>query len=344
MSAYLGTNNASQIKTSPLVNPSANNNPSGTDDPQNQFLQDVYSGLEAKHKSLPCKYFYDQTGSDLFEAICELDEYYLTRTELSLLKRIRMDLAELIGKNASIIEPGAGAGIKIQTLLQALDSPSSYVPMDISKDFLFASARIIQARFPHIDILPIQGDFTRPIKLLDENAANNHVVFFPGSTIGNFEKSDAVNFLANMAKLVGQSGAIIVGADLIKDAVILEAAYDDSLGVTAKFNKNLLVRINTELAGNFKLNQFEHLARYNSNEERVEIFLRSKTDQTVRVRKQDFSFKKNELIHTENSHKYSIKSFEKIAQRAGLNVQKIWCDDKNYFGIFYLTVKTKFNR
>ncbi len=303
---------------------------------QKQFLSEVKQGLRKRQKALPCKYFYDQTGSELFEEICDLDEYYITRTELALLQSIEIELAELIGKNSVIIEPGAGAGIKIRRLLNALDSPLTYVPMDISEDFLFYSADIIQKQFPEIEILPIQGDFTQPVKWLGTEQHSNRVVFFPGSTIGNFEKQEAIEFLHNMNELIGDSGSLIVGADLLKEKEILEAAYDDKKGVTAKFNKNLLARINQELNGNFELKHFTHEARLNNEQQRIEMHLVSNRQQTVTIDDETFKFSNGESIHTENSHKYSVQSFAKIAKEAGLKTVKTWTDKDKLFSIHYL--------
>lgn len=299
------------------------------------FLKDVLEGLNKSQKTLPCKYFYDETGSQLFEDICQLDEYYITRTELKLLEDIKLELAEHIGKDAVIIEPGAGAGKKIQILLHALKSPQTYVPMDISKDFLFYSANVIQNKFPDIEVSPIQGDFTQPIKWLDKKS-DNRIVFFPGSTIGNFEPELAVDFLKNMKNLMGKMGAIIIGVDRIKDRQALINAYDDSLGITATFNKNLLSRINQELNGNFKLEKFEHEAIFNENSSRIEMHLISKEKQSVMINGKVIRFEKNETIHTENSHKYSNESFLQLVSQAGMKSIKNWSDKRDFLSIYYL--------
>jgi L-histidine Nalpha-methyltransferase len=306
---------------------------------QQLFLQEVKQGLRKTSKSLPCKYFYDQTGSELFEEICELDEYYITRTELALLNKIEKQLSQLIGKNAVIIEPGAGAGIKIRQLLTALNTPLTYVPMDISKDFLFYSAKVIQQQFPDMEIIPIQGDFTQPVEWQGTEQHNNRIVFFPGSTIGNFEKLEAIEFLRNMHHLIGEDGALIIGVDLIKDQQILESAYDDNQGVTAKFNKNLLTRINQELSGDFNLDQFSHEARLNHSHQRIEMHLVSDLNQTVTIDQEQFEFQEGESIHTENSHKYSLESFTAMAEAAGFNVIKTWTDEQDFFSIHYLVRK-----
>jgi len=305
--------------------------------PENQiFLEDVLEGLSQSQKSLPCKYFYDEKGSQLFEDICELDEYYVTRTEIALLEDIKKELSEMIGSHATIIEPGAGAGIKIQTLLNALDSPDLYVPMDISEDFLFYSAGVIQDKFPHIDVLPIQGDFTQPTKWLDKNSHKNKVVFFPGSTIGNFDSESATDFLINLRNLVGENGSIIVGVDLIKDKQILENAYNDSSGKTEAFNKNLLIRINQQLNANFDLSQFRHEAIFNHEKERIEMHLISQRVQSVKINSKRINFSKYETIHTENSHKYSVESFLALARNAQLKCTKTWTDKQKLFSIHYL--------
>ncbi len=300
------------------------------------FLDEVIMGLSQIPKTLPCKYFYDEYGSHLFEKICQLKEYYITRTELLLLEQIKKELAGLIGKNATIIEPGAGAGIKIRTLLKTLESPKTYVPLDISKDFLFYSAQVIQREFPQIDIDPIQGDFTQPVKWLDQQKNNNRVVFFPGSTIGNFEPEEAVCFLSNMHRLIGNEGALIIGVDLIKKTSILESAYNDSQGITAAFNKNLLTRINQQLNADFDLNQFSHKAIFNPQYQRIEMHLISQQTQMVKINGLPFSFTAGESIHTENSHKYSIESFLNMASKAQLKCVKSWQDDQQMISVHYL--------
>jgi len=301
------------------------------------FIDDVIEGLSQENKTLPCKYFYDETGSNLFEAICDLDEYYITRTELKLLDDIKDELADLIGPKAVIIEPGAGAGIKIQTLLAALDSPTTYVPIDISADFLFYSAKKITAKFPEVDIRPIQGDFTETYEWTGNKDFTNRVVFFPGSTIGNFTPKQAETFLRNQRQFIGRQGAMVIGVDLVKPVARLESAYNDKQGVTAEFNKNLLVRINNELGGNFDLNQFEHAAVFNEQESRIEMHLVSQKKQTVRINQQSFQFDKHENIHTENSYKYSLESFQALARRAGFACRQSWLDKDELIGVHYLT-------
>ncbi|MET1253976.1 L-histidine N(alpha)-methyltransferase [Aliikangiella maris] len=303
------------------------------------FIDDVIEGLSTTPKKLPCKYFYDEYGSQLFEKICDVKEYYITRTELQLLDEIKFELSSLIGPEAVIIEPGAGAGIKIQNLLNALKSPSTYVPIDISADFLFYSTQKIKNKFPKVKILPIQGDFTDAIHWQGGAEQSNRIVFFPGSTIGNFTPPQAENFLRNQIKLVGHEGAILIGVDLVKPVERLEAAYNDSEGVTAAFNKNLLTRINNELGGNFDLDAFSHTAYFNASQSRIEMHLVSQKAQSVKINQQQFSFTKGEKIHTENSYKYSVERFTRLAEKAGLTCKKHWIDQEGLFSIYYLTVK-----
>ncbi|WP_444995267.1 L-histidine N(alpha)-methyltransferase [Aliikangiella sp. IMCC44359] len=301
------------------------------------FIDDVIEGLSKKPKTLPCKYFYDETGSKLFEDICDVQEYYITRTEIKLLEKIKFELSDMIGKKAVIIEPGAGAGRKIQNLLETLDSPSTYVPIDISADFLFYSAEKIKHKFPDVNIMPIQGDFTESIRWQGNQEQRNRVVFFPGSTIGNFTPQQAESFLKNQVKLVGSQGALLIGVDLVKSNERLEAAYNDKQGVTAQFNKNLLTRINTELGGNFDLQQFSHHAFFNEEKSRIEMHLKSDKQQSIKINQQIFKFEEGENIHTENSYKYSINSFIQLAKKAGLKSQKYWVDESNLFSIHFLT-------
>jgi L-histidine Nalpha-methyltransferase len=309
-----------------------------TDTNQQQFTKDVIEGLSRPQKTLPCKYFYDEEGSNLFEEICELDEYYVTRAEMALLQQIELELAELIGKDAIIIEPGAGAGIKIKKLLHALDQPQTYVPIDISADFLFESADKIKQEFPHINVLPLQGDFTQALEWHGARQQTNRLVFFPGSTIGNFTPENAVTFLKNQAKLAGEKGKLLIGFDLVKPIEKLVAAYDDKKGVTEQFNKNLLVRINKELDGDFELDNFKHEARFNQNKSRIEMHLVSKVNQSSQIEEHQFEFKAGETIHTENSYKYTHASFLKLVDAAGLTPVKHWTDSKQRVALHFLTV------
>jgi L-histidine Nalpha-methyltransferase len=305
---------------------------------QRQMMQEVIEGLSQKQKTLPCKYFYDKKGSELFEKICDLEEYYVTRTEIKLLEQVKYKLADLIGAHAAIVEPGAGAGLKIQKLLQVMQSPELYAPMDISKQFLEFSAEKIREKFSNIRITELQADFTQQLSWPKgvELASGKHVVFFPGSTIGNFPPNEAVDFIQRLGNLINQNGALILGVDLIKDADVLEAAYDDKQGVTAAFNKNILQRINRELGANFELDSFEHQAIFNQEKSRVEMHLTSKIEQSVSINNQVFIFKEGETIHTENSYKYSLDQIETLAALAGYKLIESWQDEDKYFSICYL--------
>ncbi|MGX5173023.1 L-histidine N(alpha)-methyltransferase [Aliikangiella sp. IMCC44653] len=309
-----------------------------TDTNQQQFTQDVIEGLSRPQKTLPCKYFYDAEGSNLFEEICELDEYYVTRAELALLEQIESELVELIGKNAIIIEPGAGAGIKIKKLLHALNQPQTYVPIDISADFLFESAEKVKSEFPKINVLPLQGDFTQALEWHGARQQTNRLVFFPGSTIGNFTPDKAVEFLKNQAKLAGEQGKLLIGFDLVKPIEKLVAAYNDKKGITEQFNKNLLVRINNELDGDFDIDSFEHDARFNPHKSRIEMHLVSKVNQFSQIDEHQFEFKAGETIHTENSYKYTHESFLTLAEAAGLKPVKHWTDSKQRVALHFLAV------
>lgn len=305
-----------------------------------EFLQDVVEGLSQTQKTLPCKYFYDERGSQLFTEICEQEEYYLTNTEMTLLKNNAQDIAEIAGKGAHIIEPGSGAGEKIQTLLRALNEPCCYMPLDISEEILQASANTIAKAFPTIEVKPVQLDFTTNVKLPECNALHNkRLVFFPGSTIGNFNQEEVVEFLSKLRCMAGQNGSLLIGVDLIKDKDILEAAYDDKNGVTAEFNKNLLHRINDELDADFDLSAFAHNAFFNDEESRIEMHLKSKLNQSVKIQDKTFDFAKGETIHTENSYKYSVSGFTQLAQDNGFELEKVWQDENELFGLFYLNVK-----
>lgn len=315
------------------VKSSTNNEQDKTD----SFSQDVIHGLSQAQKTLPCKYFYDSRGSQLFEEICELDEYYITRTELALIDTIKHEVADLIGDSATIIEPGAGAGKKIQKLLGALDSPKTYVPVDISPDFLDYSEQKINQKFPALEVLPIEADFTQPLSWAQQKDIQNRNVFFPGSTIGNFSPQQATELLANLASMTDDDGGVLVGFDLHKNVDKIKAAYNDKKGVTADFNKNILVRIKSELNTDINPETFEHEAVFNHDESRIEMHLKSKVNQTVEIESQRFDFHKSETIHTENSYKYSNQAFLELASEAGLTSQKHWMDDEQLISMHYLT-------
>ncbi|GGF10183.1 dimethylhistidine N-methyltransferase [Aliidongia dinghuensis] len=303
-----------------------------------EFRAAVHAGLAQPQKSLPCKFFYDAEGSRLFEQICELPEYYPTRTELALLEAHAGEIARLIGPRARLVEFGSGAGIKIRLLLQALDRPAAYVPVDISREHLLAAAVDLARDFPTLRIAPICADYTQPFALPASAGVHPEttVGFFPGSTIGNFTAPEARGFLARARRLLGPGSAMVVGVDLRKDRNILVPAYDDAAGVTAAFNLNLLVRINRELDGDFALDQFTHEARWNDTLGRIEMHLVSRRDQEVRIGAERFRFREGETIHTENSYKYTLDQFRAMATDAGYRPEAVWTDPKGLFSVHML--------
>ena len=300
------------------------------------FLQEVSFGLSKKNKKLSSKWFYDFNGSKLFEQITKLEEYYPTRTEKKILRDNKIEIASKIGKSAVLIEPGAGDIKKIAIFLGSLDNPKKYIPLDISEDYITKISKGFKKKFPNVAIAPKAYDFSRnnkpPFKV---NSSENIVIFFPGSTLGNFEKKDAIKFL-KMLKLKFKAKMIIIGVDLVKDIPTLISAYDDKKGVTAKFNKNILRRINAELGGNIDLNSYKHLAIYNKSKKRIEMRLKSKKNSSIKVNGSKYLIRKNEEIHTENSHKYSIKSFKNLANKAGWKIKKTWVDNKKLFSVHCL--------
>ena len=304
------------------------------------FRDDVFEGLSRDQKELPCKYFYDDRGSELFNTICGLDEYYPTRTETALLQAHGGEMADLIGPGVCLIEFGCGSLLKTRLLLDALTSPAAFVPIDISADHLMQSAAALAADYPDLEVLPVVADFTRPVRLPAKarKASKNRVGFFPGSTIGNFDHAGAADFLATVADMVGGGGALLIGVDLKKDQDILVRAYDDAQGVTAAFNLNVLERINRELGGCFDIKTFRHRALYNGAEGRIEMHLVSEKDQTVAVHDRDFTFTEGETIHTENSYKYHVEEFSSLAAGAGFRTARTWVDGDGLFSLHYLTL------
>jgi dimethylhistidine N-methyltransferase len=303
------------------------------------FLAEVLAGLAASPRSLPCKFFYDEHGAELFQKICELPEYYITRTETELLRRHGREMAESIGANAELIGFGTGAGVKTRMLLEHLENPIAYVPVDISKQSLLDSAAELSRAMPALEILPVCGDYLQDLQLPKPLRKPDHVaVYFPGSTIGNLEPDVALDFLRRVCQLCGKSGGLIIGVDLQKDRAILEAAYNDSAGVTAEFNLNLLVRANRELGADFDLPLWRHQAIYNAREGRIEMHLLSETAQTVRVGGVDFHFLSGEKIVTEFSYKYSQAGFAAAAASAGFRLARVWTDPQQLFAVFHFTV------
>jgi dimethylhistidine N-methyltransferase len=296
------------------------------------FHADVLDGLGATPKRLPSRWLYDDEGSLLFEEITQLDEYYPTRMEAAILRENVKHIADYVGEGAVLIEYGAGAGIKTQTLLDAFKAPRAYVPIDISGDFLAKTAERIQARYPRIRVKPITADFTEefhlPAEVMNEG---KRVAFFPGSTIGNLDDGRALELLQRMRRHVGKNGRAVIGMDLIKDTETLLRAYDDAKGVTAAFNLNLLARINREFGADFPLDAFAHEARWNAREHAVEMHLRCLRVVVVRVGDRSFSFTAGESIHTESSRKYDFDRIDTLVVKAGWRLEHFWTDAKERF-------------
>jgi L-histidine N-alpha-methyltransferase len=304
-----------------------------------RFRDDVLRGLARPAKELPCKYFYDERGSRLFEQICELDEYYLTRTELAIMRRHAGAMAARLGPRCLLIEFGSGSSTKTRLLLDHLEKPAAYVPVDISGDHLERSARILAAEYPGLAVLPVHADFTAPLTLARDLAqADRRVVYFPGSTIGNFTPPEAVALLRGVHALCGPGGGLLLGADLKKDRQTLEAAYNDAQGVTREFNLNLLQRINRELGGNFCLDRFRHHAFYNAAEGRIEMHLISTCRQMVRISTTRIGFAPEEGIRTEYSYKYAVEEVAELAAAAGMRVDEVWTDERRLFGVLFLDI------
>lgn len=304
---------------------------------QDAFRRDALAGLRQRQKTLPCKYLYDAEGSALFDAITGLDAYYPTRAEIEILETHGGEMAAAIGPHARIVEYGSGSSTKTTLLLDQLDAPAAYVPIDISEGHLMDAAERLRLRYPDLHVAPVHADYTAPFRLPD-TPGRRTVVFFPGSTIGNFEPGEAQQFLTDMARVAGPGGGLLVGVDLRKEAAVLERAYDDEEGVTARFNLNLLARMNRELDATFDLAQFEHRAVWIEQLGRVEMHLVSRMDQTVEVAGQSISFLAGETIHTENSYKYTPQGFTQLAAAAGFDARRCWTDREGRFSLHYLTV------
>jgi dimethylhistidine N-methyltransferase len=305
------------------------------DEQTSAFARDVIEHLSEQPKRLSPKYFYDAAGSELFEQITRLPEYYPTRTELSILRDRGSELSALIAKNAALVEFGAGATTKVRLLLEQC-AFRAYVPVDISGDFLTAQADALGKDFPTLDVHPVTADFTAPFALPDAVAAMPKVGFFPGSTLGNFEPHEACSFLRSARDILGQNAQMVIGVDLEKDERVLQQAYNDSAGVTARFNLNVLNRINRELGGNFDTGAFIHRAIYNRERHRVEMHLISRKTQSVRVMGRNFSFRIGESIHTENSYKYSLERFTALARGSGWAPRESWTDEAGMFSVHAL--------
>jgi len=298
--------------------------------------EEVLHGLHSEPKTQPPKPFYDDIGAALFERICELPEYYLTRAELEVLRKRAGEIAELAGPRVALLEYGSGAGVKIRLLLDALESPAAYVPIDISREQLGRVARELAAEYPGVAIRPLNADYTLPLPVPPLPQGSRRVAFFPGSTIGNFHPMEAAIFLGRVRRAVGRGGALVLGVDRRKSAATLNAAYDDSAGVTAAFNLNMLARLNRDLHAHFDLSTFEHRAFFNSRASRVEMHLVSKVEQIVKVAGEPIYFDKGESIWTESSYKYDRARLEELIETAGFRMRKLWTNRRRQFWVAYL--------
>jgi L-histidine N-alpha-methyltransferase len=299
-------------------------------------------GLRQSPKHLSPVWFYDEAGSTLFDSICELPEYYLTRTEMQIMMRHGDEMAQLIGPHAAIIEFGSGSSEKTRVLLDKLDSPACYIPIDISRDYLFDAAGALARDYPHLRVTPVHADFTQPFDLpVHISAAQRRIVYFPGSTLGNFERDAACRLLATMRTIIGRHGAVLIGIDLRKDPEILERAYNDEAGVTAAFNLNALKHLNRELGTDFDVDAFEHSAIWVEDHSRIEMHLISTRDQNVHVGDETVRIRRGEHLRTEFSHKYSLEDFAALAAQADLEVAHVWTDDDELFSVQLLTAPAR---
>lgn len=299
--------------------------------------EEVLRGLRSSPKTLPPKLFYDNRGAELFEAICELPEYYLTRSELSILRARAGEIASLAGPDCALIEYGSGAGIKARLILDAMDNPLAYVPVDISRIQLEDVAASISADFPDITVAPVCADYTSRFVLPSlPDGVRRKVAFFPGSTVGNFQPTQATGFLSRVRELLGPGGAMILGVDRVKSSEVLNAAYNDASGLTAEFNLNMLQRINRDLGADFDGSAFEHVAYFNEDASRVEMHLRAMRAQTVVIDDTAIEFERGETIWTESSYKYSEESLGNLVRAAGFEISELWTDDDSRFWVTYL--------
>ena len=303
------------------------------------FQSDVLVGLRMAPKQLPCKYFYDSRGSALFDRICQLDEYYLTRSELAIMDRFASEMGAQIGSGAMLVEFGSGSSVKTRYLLDALPDAVAYVGVDVSGEHLRQAARELARDYPRIEILSVCADFTADFALpKSKRPATHTAVYFPGSTIGNFMPAQAAELLGRIARLCGRDGGLLIGIDLKKDPATIEAAYNDHLGVTAQFNLNLLRHINRELGADFEVDRFSHQAIYNSELGRIEMYLVSRAAQVVTIGNEKIEFAVGETICTEHSHKYTVDEFASIAAASGLALHKEWKDKNRYFAVLHFVI------
>ncbi|MFC5525086.1 L-histidine N(alpha)-methyltransferase [Rhodanobacter ginsengisoli] len=305
--------------------------------PLNEVLEVAQHGLALKPKRLPSWLFYDEQGSALFEQICEQPEYYLTRCEIALMDEHAGSIADVLGSDVRLVEYGSGSGLKTRMLLRHLHRPVSYVPVEISPEPLRQSVARLAQEFPSLPLQPLCADFSKPLRLpIPPRAPRHTVLYFPGSTIGNFENHDAAVLLRKMRNEMGDAGGILIGVDLKKDPALIEAAYNDRAGVTAAFTLNMLARLNREIGSNFELSGFAHRAHYNPMAGRIETHIVSRHEQQVKVGRNNVSFRADEAIHVEYSCKYSLEDFAALAARAGLAVQHVWTDPERMFSVQFL--------
>lgn len=303
-----------------------------------RMLEEVTASLSLSPKMLPSKYFYDEAGSRIFDEITELDEYYITRTETAIMRRHGEEMASEIGAGALLVEFGSGSSVKTRLLLERLADPAGYVPVDISGDYLAEVARGLRRAHPEIPILPLAADFTATLRLpKPPRAPARNIVYFPGSTIGNFPVLEAGRLLARMKKVAGPGGGVLIGYDLLKPLPYLHAAYNDEAGVTARFNLNLLLRLNAELDADFDVSGFHHEAPFNAEASRIEMHLVSLLRQIVHIGEHAFTFERGERLVTEYSHKYSLGAFADLARSAGLAATRTWTDPREMFCVQFLT-------
>ena len=304
------------------------------------YLGEIVKGLSSSPKRLPSKLFYDERGSELFEQICDLDEYYLTRTELSIMEQFAPAMAKRIGEGVALIELGSGASVKTRILLNHLVNVTAYIPVDISREHLRRAAETIHNDYQDLHVSPVCADFTRQFTLpFDVDDSARRVVYFPGSTIGNFEPAAAVRLLKNTRSICQSGGGLLIGIDRQKDIATLESAYNDGEGITAQFNENILERLNDEFDADFDLSEFAHRAFYNVQHGRIEMHLKSTTEQSARIDGQNFEFDAGESICTEYSYKFSIDGFARLAADAGFQLEEVWSDQKEMFSVLYLGAK-----
>jgi len=294
--------------------------------------REVITGLAGTPKAIPPKFFYDRRGSELFDAICELPEYYQTRTEMGILRNCVADLVEHIGPDCLLVELGSGASKKVRLLLEEL-RPSSYMGVDISKEFLLSSTEMLASDYPWLDVHAACIDFSRTLDIPHFDTFDHKVAFFPGSSIGNFDPDDAINLLRRIAQMMDMNGHLLIGVDLKKDSNILNSAYNDAAGVTAEFNLNLLTRIRDELDSDIDPDAFKHTAFYNPGRGRIEMHLVSAHPQRIRIEDHSFELGASEMIHTENSYKYTVEEFGELAAAAGFHQKQVWTDDARLFSV-----------